>query len=59
MLYAAKTMALAAVDVYGDPELLKAAKAEFREMRGTDEPYRPTPDTPELDMYRDTVNRQR
>lgn len=59
MLYAAKTMALAAVDVYSNPELLKAAKDEYRQMRGTDDPYRPKPDTPELDMYREAVNRQR
>ena len=59
MMYAAKTMALAGVDVFSDPELLKKAKAEFRKMRGTDEPYRPLPAEPELDMYRDGVYKQK
>lgn len=59
MMYAAKTMALTAVDLYGNPELLKKVKAEFQKMRGTDKPYRPLPAEPELDMYRDSVYRQR
>ncbi len=41
MLVAAKVMALTAADLYQNPELLQAAKAEFEERRGEDFDYAP------------------
>ena len=40
MLVAAKTLARSAVDLFRDPELVAAARAEFSERRGTDYTYR-------------------
>jgi aminobenzoyl-glutamate utilization protein B len=41
MLVAAKTLALTAADLYRDPELLAAARAEFEQRRGEDFDYQP------------------
>ncbi len=41
MLLAAKTLALTAVDLYSNPELVAKAKKEFQEKRGSDFTYTP------------------
>ena len=41
MIIAAKTLALTAVDLFKDPELVKAAQSEFIERRGADFQYIP------------------
>ncbi len=41
MIIAAKTLALTAVDLFRDPELVKAAQSEFIERRGADFQYIP------------------
>ncbi|OHB57715.1 MAG: amidohydrolase [Planctomycetes bacterium GWF2_42_9] len=53
MLNAAKTMAFTAIDLYLNPKIIKKAKEEFMQKRGTDEIYRPaTKLKPQLDMYK-------
>ena len=41
LLYAGKVLAAAAIDLLEDPELVKAAKAEFRERVGGEGGYQP------------------
>jgi aminobenzoyl-glutamate utilization protein B len=39
MLVAAKTIALSAIDIYLDPNIIEKAKSEFEERRGPDFEY--------------------
>jgi len=58
MIMAAKGIAVTAVDIYADPDILEKARQELIKTRGTTEKYRPEiSGPPEIDLYKDSPKR--